>query len=77
VIRLEVDALLREHGLATPPESVAVQCDADRAQITVSVGGTTRDTNVDLSQLAAPHRARAVALAAAELLHSLANAEEA
>ncbi|HET9931065.1 MAG TPA: hypothetical protein VFQ35_10275 [Polyangiaceae bacterium] len=76
VIRLEVDALLRERGLASPPESVAVQCEGDSARITVSAGGATRDTNVDLSPLAAPHRARAVALAAAELLHSLANAAD-
>lgn len=77
VVGLEVDALLREHGLAAPPESVAIQCNGDRAQITVSLHGTTRDTIVDLGQLAAPHRARAIALAAAELLHSLASAGQA
>lgn len=76
VIRLEADALLRERGVASAPESVAVQCDGDHAHITVHLAGKTRDTTLELIELAPPHRARAVALAAAELLHSLANAED-
>ena len=73
VVKLEIDVLLRERGPARiPPESIAVRCDAERARIEVTLGGATRASTIDLQALAAEHRARAVALAAAELVHAMA-----
>jgi hypothetical protein len=71
-VKLEIDVLLREHGTtAAGPERVAVSCDAAGAQITVAMGGASRRSTVSLDALAAEHRARAIALAAAELVHAM------
>jgi hypothetical protein len=73
IVKLEIDVLLRERGPAqSPPEKIAVRCEEERAHIEVTMGGVARASTVDLHQLAADHRARAVALAAAELVHAMA-----
>jgi len=73
LVKLEIDVLLRERGPArTPPENIVVRCEAERAHIDVTLGGATRASTIDLHALAAEHRARAVALAAAELVHAMA-----
>jgi hypothetical protein len=73
IVKLEIDVLLRERGPAqSPPEKIAVRCADERAHIEVTMGGAARASTVDLRQLAADHRARAVALAAAELVHAMA-----
>jgi hypothetical protein len=72
VIRLEIEVLLRERGATrAPPDRIGVRCEADRAQIEVTMAGSTQSSSIDLGVLAAEHRARAVALAAAELVHSM------
>jgi hypothetical protein len=71
-VKLEIDVLLREHGTTdTRPERVAVSCDEAGAQITVAMAGASRRSTVSLDALAAEHRARAIALAAAELVHAM------
>jgi hypothetical protein len=73
VVKLEIDVLLRERGpTRSPPENIAVRCQAEKAYIEVTLDGSTRESTIDLHVLAAEHRARAVALAAAELVHSMA-----
>jgi hypothetical protein len=52
-------------------DSIGVRCDADRAHIDVGMGGASQSSSIDLRVLAAEHRPRAVALAAAELVHSM------
>jgi hypothetical protein len=72
VVKLEIDVLLRERGpTRSPPESIAVRCEEERARIEVTMEGSTRASTIDLHVLAAEHRARAVALAAAELVHAM------
>jgi hypothetical protein len=72
VVKLEIDVLLRERGPArVPPETIAVRCEEDRARIDVSMAGASQSSSIDLRVLAAEHRPRAVALAAAELVHSM------
>jgi hypothetical protein len=74
VVKLEIDVLLRERGpTRSPPENIAVRCDQERAHIEVTLNGSSRASTIDLQALAAEHRARAVGLAAAELVHGLAN----
>lgn len=74
VIKLEIDVLLRERGpTRAPPESIQVRCEGPAARIAVTLDGTSRESTIDLAVLAPDHRARAVALAAAELVHSLSN----
>jgi hypothetical protein len=76
IVKLEIDVLLRERGPAqSPPEKIAVRCEEERAHIEVTMGGAARASTVDLRQLAADHRARAVALAAAELVHAMAGGQ--
>ncbi len=71
-VELEIDVLMRELGASSArPEEVTIRCDEDRAFIAVRLHGATRESNLDLAPLAPEHRARAVALAAAELVHSL------
>jgi hypothetical protein len=71
-VKLEIDVLLREHGTtAGRPERIAVSCDEDGARITVAMGASSRSSTVSLGALAAEHRARAIALAAAELVHAM------
>lgn len=73
IVKLEIDVLLRERGPArSPPESITVRCEEEKAHIEVTLGGSSRTSTIDLHVLAAEHRARAVALAAAELVHALA-----
>jgi hypothetical protein len=72
VIQLEIDVLLRESdGTRNPPERIAIRCESDRVAIEVRQGGATAESTLAIDSLAADHRARAVALAAAELAHSL------
>jgi hypothetical protein len=74
-VKLEIDVLFREHGpTPTPPDRIAVRCDDAGAEITVAMGGVSRTSTVDLGALAAEHRARALALAAAELVHAMISA---
>lgn len=78
VIKLEIDVLLRERGpTRAPPELVAIRCEQQSGEITVTLEGDTRQTTLPLAELAPDHRARALALAAAELVHSLSNREAA
>jgi hypothetical protein len=73
VVKLEIDVLLRERGpTRSAPENISVRCDEEKAHIEVTLGGSNHASTIDLHVLAAEHRARAVALAAAELVHSMA-----
>jgi len=72
VVKLEIDVLLRERGpTRSPPENIAVRCEEEKARIEVTMEGSSRASTIDLHVLAAEHRARAVALAAAELVHAM------
>jgi hypothetical protein len=72
VVKLEIDVLMRERGpTRAPPENIGVRCEDDRARIDVTMGAVSRASIVDLRALASEHRARAIALASAELVHSL------
>jgi hypothetical protein len=72
-VKLEIDVLLRERGpTRSPPESIAVRCEEETAHIEVTLEGSSRASTIDLHVLATEHRARAVALAAAELVHAMA-----
>jgi hypothetical protein len=72
VVKLEIDVLLRERGpTRAPPERIVIRCRDERAQIEVTLGGASRESSIDVGQLAAEPRARAVALAAAELVHAM------
>jgi hypothetical protein len=72
VVKLEIDVLMRERGpTRAPPDNIGVRCEDDRARIDVTLGAASRASTVDLRALAAEHRARAIALASAELVHSL------
>jgi hypothetical protein len=72
VVKLEIDVLLRERGpTRSPPENIVVRCEEEKARIEVTMEGSTRASTIDLHVLAAEHRARAVALAAAELVHAM------
>jgi len=73
LVKLEIDVLLRERGpTRSPPEKIAVRCEEEKAHIEVTLDGSSRASTIDLHQLAPEHRTRAVALAAAELVHSMA-----
>ena len=64
--------LLREHGTTdTRPARIVVSCEEGGAEITVAMGDASRTSTVSLGALAAEHRARAIALAAAELVHAM------
>ncbi|HWA72956.1 MAG TPA: hypothetical protein VG937_11495 [Polyangiaceae bacterium] len=77
VIQLEIDVLLRESGPSrAPPERISIQCSASRVTIVVSQASTAAESSLDIAALAPDHRARAVALAAAELAHSLSHRSE-
>jgi hypothetical protein len=78
VVKLEIDVLLRERGpTRSPPESITVRCEEEKAYIEVTMEGASRASTIDLRALAAEHRARAVGLAAAELVHAMAGAPRA
>jgi hypothetical protein len=71
-VKLEIDVLRREHGpMRSVPERIAVRCDNAGAEITVAMGGARRTSTVDLGGLAPEHRPRALALAAAEMVHAM------
>jgi hypothetical protein len=73
IVKLEIDVLLRERGpTRSPPEMIAVRCEENDAHIEVTLEGVSRASTIDLHALVAEHRARAVALVAAELVHSMA-----
>jgi hypothetical protein len=73
LVKLEIDVLLRERGpTRSAPESITVRCEGEMAQIKVTQDGANRAGAIDLHALAAEHRARAVALATAELVHAMA-----
>ena len=72
VVKLEIDVLLRERGpTRSPPENIAVRCEEEKARIEITMAGSSRASTIDLHVLAVEHRARAVALAAAELVHAM------
>ena len=72
LINLEIDVLLRERGPSrSPPDDVAVRCSGDRVFLEVTLGATRRASSLDLGELLPEHRARAVALATAELVHAM------
>jgi hypothetical protein len=71
-VRLELDVLLRERGATrAPPDRVSIRCAGDRVRIDVTMQGAKRESSIDVGALSADHRARAVALATAELVHSM------
>lgn len=73
-VKLEIEVLLREQaGTAAPPEAVSIRCVDARADIAVTMAGARRKTTVELGGLAVEHRARAVGLAAAELVQASIN----
>ena len=73
-VKLEIEVLLREQvGAPAPPEAVSIRCVDARAEIAVTMAGARRKTTVELGGLAVEHRARAVGLAAAELVQSSIN----
>src|SRR4029079_18356154 len=73
--KLEIDVLFREHGpTRTPPDRSAMRSHDAAAETTVSMGGASLTSTVDLGALAPEHRSRAVALAAAELVHAMISA---
>lgn len=71
LVSLEIDVLLRERAAREAPERIAVRCDDDAAQIEVALAGGRRTSTIALGALAPEHRARAVALAAAELVDAM------
>jgi hypothetical protein len=73
-VKLEIDVLLREHGATRDrPQRIDIRCAGSGAHIEVTLDGASRDSTLEIGALAPEHRARAVALATAELVHSLAN----
>ena len=71
-VKLEIEVLMRERGPAgASPDSIAIGCDESAAHIAVTMAGARRESTVDLGALAPEHRARALALAAAELVHAM------
>jgi hypothetical protein len=72
VVNLEIDVLLRERGRTrNPPDRVAIRCSGDHVFLSVTLASTQRESSLDLAELAPEHRARAVALAAAELVDAM------
>jgi len=71
LVSLEIDVLLRERAAGGAPESIFVRCGDDAAQIEVALAGARRTSTLAFGALAPEHRARAVALAAAELVDAM------
>jgi hypothetical protein len=72
VVKLEIDVLLRERGpTRNPPDRVAIRCSGDQVFLSITLDSTERESSLDLAELAPAHRARAVALAAAELVDAM------
>jgi hypothetical protein len=72
VVRLEVRVLLRERAVASPfVQRIGVRCDGDVVRIDATAGGTIRFSVIDSRAIAPEHRARALGLAAGELIDAL------
>jgi len=72
LVSLEIDVLVRERGpTRAPPERIAIRCAGATAHIEVALAGARRASSLDLGALAPEHAARAVALAAAELVDAM------
>jgi hypothetical protein len=72
IVNLEIDVLLRERGPSrNPPDDVGIRCSGDRVFLQVTRGTTRRESSLDLTELSPEHRARAIALATAELVHAM------
>ena len=71
-VKLEIEVLMRERGaVGATPDIITIGCDESAARIAVSMAGARRESTVDLAALAPEHRARALALATAELVHAM------
>jgi len=71
-VRLELDVLLRERGATrAPPDRVSLRCAGERVRIEVTMSSAKRESSLDVGALSPDHRARAIALATAELVHSM------
>src|SRR6185503_619996 len=71
-VKLEIEVLMRERGPAGgSPDRITIGCDESAARIAVTMAGARRESTVSLGALAPEHRARALALATAELVHAM------
>jgi hypothetical protein len=71
-VKLEIEVLMRERGpVGASPDRITIGCDESAARIAVTMAGAHRESTVDLGALAPEHRARALALATAELVHAM------
>ena len=71
-VKLEIEVLMRERGpVGALPDRVTIGCNESAARIAVTMAGARRESTVDLRALAPEHRARALALATAELVHAM------
>lgn len=71
-VKLEIVVLMRERGpVGASPDLITIGCDESVARIAVTMAGARRESTVDLGALAPEHRARALALATAELVHAM------
>src|SRR6188474_1543189 len=74
-VKLEIQVLMRERGpVGASPDLITIGCDELAARIAVTMAGARRESTVDLGVLAPEHRARALALATAELVHAMSGA---
>jgi hypothetical protein len=72
IVKLELDVLMRERGpVRTLPDRVEFRCEDDAARIEVTSGASSRSATIRYRNLLPEHRARALALAAAELVHGM------
>jgi hypothetical protein len=71
-VRLEIQVLMRERGPAgASPDRITIACDEIAARLGITMAGARRESTVALGALAPEHRARALALATAELVHAM------
>ena len=71
-VKLEIEVLMRERGpVGALPDHITIGCDESAARIAVTMAGARRESTVNLGALAPEHRARALALATAELVHAM------
>jgi hypothetical protein len=74
VVRLEVRVLLRERQVSAPfVERISLRCDGTAVRIDAIAGAVRRGSLVDSRAIAPEHRARALGLAAAEIVDALWN----
>jgi len=77
VVQLEVRVLVRERRASGPfVQRIDVRCEGDTARIDATVGGARRTSSVDSRGVAPEHRARALGLAAAEIVDAMWNEEQ-